>query len=203
MASNRTGLTDADGDPSDWIELYNRGEQAINLAGWSLTDDPTQPDKWPLPEITLASREYLLVFASGKDRTSTLPGPELPPILSLAKPGNSWALPYFQDQFMDVVNGGRVSQEFPEQLDDISYGLAHGPTQRSRLTVIPDPHPQPNEEVPGGLAWSTSCTFSVERGFYETPFTLNWLPSHPARRFATPPMAVSQPKLAALSTPCP
>jgi hypothetical protein len=40
VAANATGLVDEDGDYSDWIEIYNQSNTALNLAGWSLTDDP-------------------------------------------------------------------------------------------------------------------------------------------------------------------
>src|SRR6187455_849207 len=39
LANNNTGLVDEDGQRSDWIELYNNGTTAENLAGWHLTDD--------------------------------------------------------------------------------------------------------------------------------------------------------------------
>ena len=71
VAANGAGLTDEDGDYSNWIEIYNQGGQAVNLSGWSLTDDPNQPEKWTFPNVTVGSHEYLLVFASGKDRKPT------------------------------------------------------------------------------------------------------------------------------------
>jgi hypothetical protein len=37
-----SGLRDEDLQYSDWIELYNRGGTPVNLAGWSLSDDPRQ-----------------------------------------------------------------------------------------------------------------------------------------------------------------
>ena len=47
VASNLPGLLDEDGDASDWIELYNAGATAVNLAGWSLTD--ASGDPWVFP----------------------------------------------------------------------------------------------------------------------------------------------------------
>ncbi len=69
MASNGSVLSDEDGDFEDWIELYNPGQIPVNLLGFSLTDHPLQPQKWIFPEIVLYPRQYLLVWASGKDRT--------------------------------------------------------------------------------------------------------------------------------------
>lgn len=70
MSSNATSLADEDGDQPDWIELYNPGNQAINLLNYGLTDDPAQPFRWRFPAVTLGPGEYLLVFASGKNRSS-------------------------------------------------------------------------------------------------------------------------------------
>ncbi|MBI1879976.1 MAG: lamin tail domain-containing protein, partial [Chloroflexi bacterium] len=77
VAVNGTGLTDENNDYSDWIEIYNRSNQPVNLSGWTLTDDPQQLEKWTFPNISLGSRQYLVVFASGKDRQSDQPGTEL------------------------------------------------------------------------------------------------------------------------------
>ena len=45
MAINVSTLTDANGDYSDWIELYNPSDTPIDLRGWFLSDDPAQLDK--------------------------------------------------------------------------------------------------------------------------------------------------------------
>ncbi|MDD4430372.1 MAG: lamin tail domain-containing protein, partial [Bacteroidales bacterium] len=39
MASNKSVAVDFEGDFPDWIELHNAGTEAINLEGWSLSDD--------------------------------------------------------------------------------------------------------------------------------------------------------------------
>ena len=39
LKSDRDGLVDEDGDYSDWIEIHNPTTQAIDLAGWHLTDE--------------------------------------------------------------------------------------------------------------------------------------------------------------------
>src|SRR4030043_326276 len=61
-------LLDEDGDPSDWIEIYNPTEEAINLDGWFLTDDANDMEKWEFPAVEIARGGFLVVFASGKDR---------------------------------------------------------------------------------------------------------------------------------------
>ena len=69
LASNKYDITDEDGDRSDWVELYNASAESVRLLGYYLSDDPSNPDKWALPDVTLESGGYLIVFLSGKDRT--------------------------------------------------------------------------------------------------------------------------------------
>ena len=65
---NTLSILDEDGDRSDFVELYNAGGEAVSLSGWYLSDNPDKLTKWPLPDLSLAPGEYLLVFLSGKDR---------------------------------------------------------------------------------------------------------------------------------------
>src|SRR5262245_61234604 len=69
MARNQGTLLDEDGDTSDWVEIYNPGDAPVDLAGWTLTDDVKKLGKWHFPAVTLAPGKFLMVFASGKDRT--------------------------------------------------------------------------------------------------------------------------------------
>ena len=69
MAVNRSTLADEDGDYSDWIELYNGSATAIDLEGYALSDDDMDHRKWVFPQVTIQPGEYLVIFASGKDRT--------------------------------------------------------------------------------------------------------------------------------------
>lgn len=68
VASNSGGIADEDGDFEDWIELYNAGTAPVNLDGYGLSDDTANPFRWVLPQAILQPGEYLLVWASGKDR---------------------------------------------------------------------------------------------------------------------------------------
>ncbi|MFC1552084.1 chitobiase/beta-hexosaminidase C-terminal domain-containing protein, partial [Candidatus Latescibacterota bacterium] len=69
MSSNSSTVQDEDGDFPDWIEIYNSDADDVNLAGYGLSDDPAEPFKWVFPDYTLGAGEYVLVFASDKDRT--------------------------------------------------------------------------------------------------------------------------------------
>lgn len=68
-ATNEEFISDSDGDYPDWFELYNAGSEAINLGDYYISDDANEPLKWKFPEVSLGPGEFLLVWASGKDRT--------------------------------------------------------------------------------------------------------------------------------------
>ena len=68
VASNVNGLVDEDGETPDWIELFNAGDTPVALGGWGLSDDPDEPLRWQLPELTLQPGAFLLVLASDMDR---------------------------------------------------------------------------------------------------------------------------------------
>ncbi|MFM1931971.1 MAG: hypothetical protein RL226_1274, partial [Bacteroidota bacterium] len=65
---NFSTILDENEEAGDWIELYNPGPNAINLNGWSLSDDVSLQDQWTFSNYTLESGQFLLIFCSGKDR---------------------------------------------------------------------------------------------------------------------------------------
>lgn len=68
FSSQNASFFDEDRDASDWFELYNPTNTTINLSGWSISDDSTDLRKWQFPDYLIEANEYLLVFASDKDR---------------------------------------------------------------------------------------------------------------------------------------
>ena len=85
VASNKTGLKDEDNSYSDWIELHNDGTSPVNLAGWALTDNSGDDNKWVFPSVTIGAGQFMVVFASGKDRR--VPGANLHTNFSLSASG--------------------------------------------------------------------------------------------------------------------
>ena len=68
MACNTRVIHDDDGDYEDWIEIHNTGAETVDLTGYFLSDDPSQPFKWAFPTRTLSPGSHRLVWASGKDK---------------------------------------------------------------------------------------------------------------------------------------
>ena len=69
VVSSNSVYFDEDGDSPDWFELHNFGTQNVSLENWTISDDLETLDMWAFPPINLAPDEYLLVWASEKDRS--------------------------------------------------------------------------------------------------------------------------------------
>ena len=139
LVGNDSGQLDEQGERPDWIEIYNRSDRAVNLAGWSLTDDADRPDKWTFPDQTLGSHEYLVIFASGKDANAVEPDTLLHTNFKLSKTDRFLALyNIFEARFMDVIT-----------LDTLGYfrGISYGRYEEV-LGYFTTPTPgQPNDTV--------------------------------------------------------
>jgi hypothetical protein len=165
LAENRNSLEDADGQKEDWIELRNRGANSVNLTGWSLSDDPEQPGKWVFPNVTLGAGQYLIVFASGKDRKTTAANGTNHTNFRLNVAGAYLAL--FNSAFPRVA----VSQfpAYPEQRADISYGLAGSGAASYFATPTPR---AANNDASAASGFVQPPKASVRSGFFNQPFNL-------------------------------
>jgi len=125
-------LLDEDGDASDWIEIYNPTEEAINLDGWYLTDDADDLEKWEFPAVEISRAGFLVVFASGKNRRDA--DGVLHTNFQLRAGGEFLALVH-----PDGLTIAQAYDEYPPQFADISYGLSGGSgSTRMDMILIPE-----------------------------------------------------------------
>ncbi len=68
VASNSYTYKDSDMEFSDYIEIYNDNDYSVNLSGYRLTDSIFEQNKWIFKDIEIDAHEYLIVYASGKNR---------------------------------------------------------------------------------------------------------------------------------------
>lgn len=54
----------AGGPDGDWIELHNGGGEAADLDGWYLSDDPWEPQRFRLEQVTLEPGAYCVIPAA-------------------------------------------------------------------------------------------------------------------------------------------
>lgn len=75
MASNDTSIADNTGEFPDWIEIYNPGTQAINIAGYYISDNPNQPLKHQMSTtsaIIIPAGGFIVLWASGEPSRGSL-----------------------------------------------------------------------------------------------------------------------------------
>jgi len=163
MASNNTWIEDPQGQYDDWIEIYNYGVTAIDIGGMYLTDNPSSPTKWQVPDnrpaaTTIAARSYLLIWADNDTADSGLHAN-----FKLGADGEQIAL--FDNDGSTLID----SITYPGQTTDISYGRYPDGSDDLRFFGISTPG-APNSDM--YLDKVADTKFSHNRGFYDTPFSI-------------------------------
>jgi hypothetical protein len=106
VMANNISRMDENGNPTDWVELYNRSPNAVDLSDTSLSDNIDLPRKWAFPAYSIIPPHGFLAIRCDSDRPSA--------------PGNTgFSLKKTGDQvffFDNPINGERL-------LDSISFGL--------------------------------------------------------------------------------
>lgn len=151
MASNTTSLMDEDGNSSDWIEIHNSTETEVSVDGWYLTDRDDDLEKWRFPAVVISAGDYLIVFASGANRTD--PARQLHTNFKLRASGEYLAL--LQP---DLTVAHAFDPSFLPQTNGISYGA---PVKATSLISADNSlsYKVPTEsDAPLGTAWT-------QRGF--------------------------------------
>jgi hypothetical protein len=115
LLKNTFSSIDSDGDRSPWVELYNSSQSAVSLSGCSLSDDKADPVKWHFPDVQIEANSYLVVYLSGKNRTT---GNELHTNFKIGAQDKELCLSDIRKGTMQVI-------DIPaERQDNISYGLS-------------------------------------------------------------------------------
>jgi len=164
MASNSSFVQDPQLDYDDWLELYNAGDETIDVGGMYLTNDIGNPTMWRIPDdvsysTTIPSHGHLWIWAD-KDAGDS---PGLHADFKIDADGGEIAL--FDSNAVALVD----SVAFDRQTTDISYGRYPDGAVNWRYFGTP---------TPGGinegayLGVIDDPLFSHKRGFYDETFTL-------------------------------
>ena len=138
---------------SDWIEIYNRGDFAVNLDDLFLTDDLSSPFKWKIPPgFVLESHQFVVFWADGKDWENHTN-------FKLGSPSEEIGLVHQDGTIIDAVT-------YDNQLPDVSFGRF--PDGDSAWYYFSDPTLQkPNDTVALTEAVKTSDPiFDISAGLY-------------------------------------
>lgn len=152
MADNSVTIPDPSGSYDDWIEVFNYGNEPVNIGGLYITDDFADPTKYQIPEgndsTIIQPQGFLLIWADDDTEQGVLHVG-----IKLSKSGEEIAfLKPDGITFLDSVS-------FGQQTTDVSYGrLTNG---LSEWTFFDDPTP----------GWS-NVTTGIVISDYDS-FTLN------------------------------
>ncbi len=157
ITTSNTIFFDADGDSSDWIELYNNGSTPVDLAGWGLADDDGSIGHWVFPSYIIQPGEYLVVFASNKDRTDP-PPPNFHTNFRLSDDDDAVIL---TDPFGQIVS--RIDY------DAIPRNLSFGKHTTGEHLLFREPTPG----AANGAPMVSRPQFSQGGGFYDSNITVS------------------------------
>ena len=159
IAANNSINSDADGDFSDWLELFNETEQTVQLQGYYLSDDSDEMQKWKLPTVTLAPHSFLLIWCSGKDKIQG----ELHTNFRLNRDGEQIVLSTPGKAVVD-------SFTFPPLPTDVSYGRR--PDGTAEFVIFQTPTPNAPNNTDANQVAAAVPLFSKSAGFYPGAFVL-------------------------------
>ena len=175
---------DMDLNSPGWLELYNNGAATVDLTGWALSDDPAVPGKWVFAApvapatipTTIAANSYKLVFCGGLERNVANVEPHTTFSLNdggyvlLSQPNGmgGWTT---VSQFGVPAAGMTPAAPYPNQRKAVSYGY---PSNNSAAAPVFFENDTPGvaNGAAGVTAFCKDTLFSVDRGFYDAPFTL-------------------------------
>lgn len=170
-------LLDMDGKSPDWVELYNSGDEEVDLTGWALSDNPDRPDKWvfagPEPpstaRTTIPPKGYRIVFCGGIPRNvagvepHTTFGLDNSGAILLSRPDGAggWTV---------VHSVGSKDAPYPSQRQAVSYGFPNDDSSAAPVFFENDTPGASNAGSEGVPGFCADPDFSVDRGIYESPF---------------------------------
>jgi len=102
MTANASSVVDDDGRFSDWFEITNDGERAVDLSGWMVLRGTESRDLFTFGREVLEPGEHVVVFASG--RSQNTPGYVYHAPFGLAAAGETLTLVDASGRVVDAID---------------------------------------------------------------------------------------------------
>jgi len=162
MASNSNTIADNDGEFDDWLELVNHSADTINLAGWYLSDNDSNPFKHQFSDsILIFPDSFLLLWADDDEEQGT---DHLN--FKISSGGEELLLTNPDQALIDSVI-------FGQQEGDNSYGRY--PDIVGDWGVMDTPTPGFTNSVHDTSQYSQNALVSHEPGLYEDQLNISLL----------------------------
>lgn len=168
--TNRTIIADEDGNTPDWIEIYNNSQQTINLENFGLSDRKTNPLKWQFPSLSINPGEFIVVFASGKNKldTQTL--------------HTNFKISVLKENIYLSTPNGEIIDSILTECVPADKSLGKFPDGSSTVEVLSNPSfgsSNNHSEILNIDFQRDTLTFSHKNGIYKAPFELELKAGNP------------------------
>ncbi len=159
-SNNFTLIKDENGKYSDYIELHNPSSEAVSLAGYFLSDDENQLQKYALDSITIPPQGFSVIWLDGTDDVD-----QNRIGFRISRSG--------EELFLSNANGQVIIDSIvvPELSYNTSFGRVNdGRKEWERMTATAGGSNSAAEILP--FVQLHEPVFNVQSGFYEEPFQL-------------------------------
>lgn len=137
MPINKSTIMDSDNEYNDYIEIYNNTDSEINLDGFYLSDTTTSSKKWSFPKIIIKEKEYLVIYASGKDKCN-LTTRECHTNFKLGGKGETISLLNNNGEVISKVKYDKTDKDVAISLIDNKYELTIGTPFKENQNIKKD-----------------------------------------------------------------
>ena len=154
VSSSETSLI-INGESPDWLEIYNSGNETVDITSYYLSDNADDITKWQFPTTTIAPGEFIVILADDQDTVDNY-------IHTNFKISSSGETLLFSDADAQLIE----SIDIPALERDVSYGKINGVWN----FLVPTPEAA-NFDAP--ILELAEPLFNLETGLYNNNITLS------------------------------
>ena len=157
-ASNLTEYIDNYNLEEDWIELYNVGDEGVDLGGYYLSDESDEPTKWMIPSgTTIPANGYKTFWCSGRDEGF------------LNSIHTNFKLKQTKDEPEHVIfsdPAGNIINDFELQITQLDHSMGRETDGSSIWKIFPNPTKNQSNEGTSYISYAQNPEMSISAGFY-------------------------------------
>jgi len=171
--SNYNITQDNYGQYEDWVELYNSGGTAFNLAGYYLSDDINNTTMWQFPAgVSVPAGGFIIVWASGRDEYS---GGNIHTNFRLTQQKPTPEYLVFANSSGTVLESYNL-HNYITQMNNSNGRATNGATTWS---VFTNPTPGASNSTTSYARYADKPVFSISGGFYPGPVSVSITTTEP------------------------
>lgn len=164
IGTGGTTFSDNLGNKPDWVELYNSTASTVNIGGWNLSDNNSNPDKYEFPAGTLVpANGFLRIWCSGKGTPANAAG-HIHTNFALAQCKGDWII---------ISNAGVIIDSLQLRKTQASHSRGRFPDGASTWKIFTTPTPNLTNSGVSFLDYAPTPLFSLPAGFYSGSQTIN------------------------------